>query len=237
MPSERAMRSLPPTACRRWTLIRPLGRLRRSSVRHRTANRVRRSRGGLPYPRDERRLRSAVLSWRTPQLAFEPSPPRVVGRILKGDGPANLPVQQYPIFGSSFYRLGDPVSVSLIVTRFEWCLCRRRQRKHAFPFRRIPCTRRCKTPQTVSPSRRTQHTEQSFRRGSRSIHALEYSPKPPPRPLLIASARLPHHQRPPHLYRTYIRCHIDEYWRTSATAAPISYQFRSNCLFPTYWGC
>ena len=46
-----------------------------------------------------------------------------------------------PVFGSSFYRLGDPVSVSLIVTRFEWCLCRRRQRKHAFPFRCIPCTR------------------------------------------------------------------------------------------------
>jgi hypothetical protein len=39
MPSERAMRSLPPTACRRWTLIRHvvLG-LWRSSARHRTAN-------------------------------------------------------------------------------------------------------------------------------------------------------------------------------------------------------
>src|SRR5262249_55971207 len=53
----------------------------------------------------------------------------------------------------------------------------------------------------------------------------------------IASARLLRHRKPPHLHRTCTRHYIDEYWRTSATAAPRSYQFRSNCLFPTYWGC
>jgi len=39
MPSGRAMRPLPPTACRRWTLTRPVAQdLGRSSTRHRMVN-------------------------------------------------------------------------------------------------------------------------------------------------------------------------------------------------------
>jgi hypothetical protein len=43
-----------------------LGRLRRSSIRHRTANRVRRSRVFLPCPRDERRFAPVAFEQPSP---------------------------------------------------------------------------------------------------------------------------------------------------------------------------
>jgi hypothetical protein len=117
-----------------------------------------------PRGGDNRPLKTKAPAWAGASYTFRWVPPWREGRQVA-----------YPSAASATTGVKSWSLVSLIVAGFEWCLYRRRQRKHAFPFRRIPCTRRCKTPQTVSPSRRTQHTEQSFRRGSRSIHAYGFS--------------------------------------------------------------